>query len=91
MSYLFVWLLGTGGHRVCLPQSGERSRPEVWDSCGGDRGVRVFGQRSVTVAVGAQQAEGTGGRGVRGSGDLAQRLLWNTEEVHGEEDAPSQR
>lgn len=89
-THLLVWLLGAGGHRVRLPQCRERPRPEVCD--GRDyRRDGLFGERSVTVAVGAQKAEGTGRWRVRGRGDLVQRLLWNAEQVHGEEDAPGQR
>lgn len=89
-SYLLVWLLHAGGHRVCLPQGGERPRPDVCDRCRdcGDDGL--FGQRPVPIAVGAEEAEGVGRRCRRGRALLAKGLLRNTEEVHGEEDAPGQ-
>lgn len=92
ITYLLVRLFSAGGHRVGFAQSGERPRPEVCDGrrvwAGRDG---LFTQSSVPVAVRAQQTEGAGGHGVAPGQVLAQRFLWNTEEVHGEEDAPGQR
>lgn len=42
ITYLLVWLLSTGGHRVCLPQCRERPRSEIWDGCRNYRGDRLF-------------------------------------------------
>lgn len=88
---LFVWLLDTGGHWVGFAQGRERPGPEVCDGRWDYSRDGVFGQRSVTAAVGSQQTEGAGGRKVSSGWVLAQRLLWNTEEMHAEEDAPGQR
>lgn len=90
ITYLFVWLFGTGRHRIGLPQSREGPGPDVWDGGTGHGGDGVFGQRSVAIAVRAQGAQGAGGRGVRVRPGLAQGLLRDAGEVHAEEDAPRQ-
>ena len=91
IKYLFVRLLGTGGDRVGLAQSGERPRPQVRERRWDDGGDGLFRHCSITIAVGTQRPQGTGRWRVGGRWVLAQSLLWNTEEVHSEEDAPGQR
>lgn len=89
VTYLFVWLFDTWGHWIGFSQGWERSGPEICDRCGDYRRDRLL-KCSITIAMRAQQAK-RAGWWIRWRWCLAQRLLWNTEEVHSEEDAPGQR